>query len=244
MNKLANESLASIVRTNHRAANVLEKYHLDFCCKGKRSLQQACEENNVPVDEVVQTLEDVLKAGNPLVDFDKYSVTALIDYSVQTHHAYVLNEMPQLYAWLQKVASRHGERHPEMLKVFDCFVSIKEELEQHMQKEELVLFPRIKELDKMEKEGLKNLSVNTAYITAPVTTMEQEHEHAGELMEDIRILTNNYTPPADACTTYRLSFASLQAFEADLHQHVHLENYLLFPKAVDLIERLKQSVGN
>lgn len=244
MNNLANESLAKIVKSNFRTASVFEKYHLDFCCKGKRSLQQACDENHVPVDEVVSTLEEVIAGGNPIVDFDKYTVSALIDYIVNTHHAYVLNESPQLFAWLQKVASKHGERHPEMLKVFSLFHEVKEELEHHMKKEELVLFPRIKELETLEKEGAHALGRNLTYITAPVSMMEQEHEHAGELLEQIRILTNDYTPPADACTTYRISFAALQAFEVDLHQHVHLENNLLFPKAIALIEKLKQSSAN
>jgi regulator of cell morphogenesis and NO signaling len=244
MNNLANESLAKIVKSNFRTASVFEKYHLDFCCKGKRSLQQACEETHVPIDEVVGVLEEVIAGGNPVVDFDKYTASALIDYIVNTHHAYVLNESPQLFAWLQRVASKHGERHPEMLKVFDLFTEVKDELEDHMQKEELILFPRIKELEKQEKQGIKNIERNITYITAPVNMMEQEHEHAGELLEQIRVLTNNYTPPADACTTYRISFASLQAFEADLHHHVHLENNLLFPKAVALIEELKQSSAN
>ncbi|MBI1779965.1 MAG: iron-sulfur cluster repair di-iron protein [Sphingobacteriales bacterium] len=244
MNNLANESLAKIVKSNFRTASVFEKYHLDFCCKGKRSLQQACDENHVSVNEVVSTLEEVIAGGNPIVDFDKYTVSALIDYIVNTHHAYVLNESPQLYTWLQKVAAKHGERHPEMLKVFSLFHEVKEELMHHMQKEELVLFPRIKELETLEKEGAHAIGRNHTYITAPVSMMEQEHEHAGELLEQIRILTSNYTPPADACTTYRLSFASLQAFEADLHQHVHLENNLLFSKAIALIEKLTQSSAN
>lgn len=244
MSELINESLAQIVRSNHRTASIFEKYHLDFCCKGKRSLLQACEENHLPVNEVVLVLQTVLSSASPIVEFEKYSLSALVDYIVDTHHAYLLNEMPQLYAWLQRVASKHGGRHPEILKVFDLFSTIKEEMEHHMQKEELVLFPRIKELEKLEKEGWKNSSVNISYVTSPVQMMEQEHEQAGAILEEIRNLTNNYTPPADACTTYRISFASLQAFEADLHQHVHLENNILFPKSIALIERLTARAFN
>lgn len=238
MNNLVNESLAQIVRNNYRTAKVLEKFHLDFCCKGKRSLQQACDENKVAMNEVVTELEAVLSAGAPVIDFDKYTPSALIDYIVETHHTYVRNEMPQLYEWLKRVASKHGGRHPEMLKVFDCFAAIKEELELHMQKEELILFPRIKELERLENEGITDTSINSSYFTAPIKMMEQEHDHAGALMEEIRAVTGNYALPADACTTYRISFASLQGFEADLHQHVHLENNVLFPKTVAMTERL------
>ena len=141
--------------------------------------------------------------------------------------------MPQILAYLQKAASKHGERHPEMLKVFELFAAVKEEMEQHMQKEEQVLFPRIQETEKWVNEG-KEMLINHTYLQAPVHLMEQEHEHAGALMAEINTLTDNYHPPADACTTYKLSFAALQAFEMDLHQHVHLENNILFPKALQL----------
>ncbi len=122
-----------------------------------------------------------------------------------------------------------------MLKVFDLFTAVKEEMEMHMQKEETVLFPRIKELEKQLAAGNKN-NLNITYLKSPIIMMEQEHDHAGAAMAEIRQLTNNYNLPADACTTYRLSFAALEAFELDLHQHVHLENNILFPKALQLFK--------
>ena len=141
--------------------------------------------------------------------------------------------MPQILSYLQKVASKHGERHPELLKIFELFAAVKEEMEQHIQKEELILFPRINEMEKMVSEGTE-IRINHTYLQAPINMMEQEHDHAGEMLAEINKLTNNYNPPADACTTYKLSFAALQAFEMDLHQHVHLENNILFPKALQL----------
>jgi regulator of cell morphogenesis and NO signaling len=238
-------SLAQIVNNNHQAASVFEKYHLDFCCKGKRSLEQACTEQQLSVSKVTEDLENIFtKDNNSTVDFEKMNLTQLADYIVQTHHAYIKNEMPQIYAYLHKISSKHGERHPELYKIFQTFSAVKEEMEGHMKKEELILFPRIKELEKLANNENANLQLNITYLQSPITVMEQEHDHAGSLLNDIRILSNDYTPPQDACTTYRLSFAALKAFELDLHQHVHLENNILFPKAINMFRELQTTVFN
>ena len=246
MKNLNSLSLAQIVNNNHKAASVFEKYHLDFCCKGKRSLEQACSEQQLPISLVSEDLENIFTNGNSdaAVDFEKMNLTQLSDYIVQTHHAYVKSEMPQIYAYLQKVSSKHGERHPELYKIFETFAAVKEEMEGHMKKEELILFPRMKELQKLADNENANLQLNITSLQSPITVMEQEHDHAGSLLNDIRIFTNDYTPPQDACTTYRLSFAALKAFELDLHQHVHLENNILFPKAIGLFRELQTTVFN
>jgi len=242
---LSSLSLAQIVNSNHQAASVFEKYHLDFCCKGKRSLEQACIEQQLSLSKVTVDLENIFtKDNNSTVDFEKMNLTQLADYIVQTHHAYVKNEMPQIYAYLHKVSSKHGERHPELYKIFQTFNAVKEEMEGHMKKEELILFPRIKELQKLTDDENANLQLNITYLQSPITVMEQEHDHAGSLLNDIRILSNDYTPPQDACTTYRLSFAALKAFELDLHQHVHLENNILFPKAIETFRDLQTTILN
>ena len=234
-------TLAQIVNNNHQAASIFEKYHLDFCCKGKRSLEQACSEQELSVSQVAEELEDIFSKDNKqrIVDFEKMDLTQLCDYILNTHHAYVKNEMPQIYAYLQKISSKHGDRHPELYQIFQTFSAVKEEMEGHMKKEELILFPRIKELLKLANNENANLQLNITYLQSPITIMEQEHDHAGTLLNDIRIFSNDYTPPQDACTTYSLSFAALQAFELDLHQHVHLENNILFPKAIDMFRELQ-----
>jgi len=239
-------SLAQIVNNNHQAASVFEKYHLDFCCKGKRSLEQACSEQQLSVSQVTEDLENVFTKDHngTALDFEKMNLTQLADYIVQTHHAYVKNEMPQIHAYLQKVSSKHGGRHPELYKIFQTFSAVKEEMEGHMKKEELILFSRIKELQKLADNENPNLQLNITYLQSPITVMEQEHDHAGNLLNDIRILSNDYTPPQDACTTYRLSFAALNAFELDLHQHVHLENNILFPKTINMFRELQTTVFN
>ena len=243
--QLSSLTLAQIVNSNHKAASVFEKYHLDFCCKGKRSLQQACIEQQIELSQVEGDLGYIFsKDITGDIDFDKMSLAQLCDYIVQTHHAYVKNEMPQIYAYLNKVASKHGDRHSELYKIFQTFAAVKEEMEGHMKKEELILFPRIKELEKLANSESGQFQMNIGYLQSPINVMEHEHDHAGTQLNEIRILTNDYTPPQDACTTYRLSFAALQAFEIDLHQHVHLENNILFPKAIEVFKQLETTILN
>lgn len=242
MNELMNKSLAQIVTGNHLSAAVFEKYHLDFCCKGKRSLKQACDEQNIAIEELLPELEKIasgasITTGYP---FDKLTQAQLIDHIVSTHHAYVKNELPQLLTYAEKVASKHGENHPELFKIFELVAAVKEEMELHMKKEEQVLFPRIQEIETITAQQKENPQLNISYLQAPISIMEQEHDHAGALTAEIRQLTNNYIPPQDACTTYKLLFASLQAFETDLHQHVHLENNLLFPNAIKLFGKMNK----
>lgn len=241
MSELITKSLAQIVNGNHLAAPVFEKYHLDFCCKGKRTLAQACSESELKLEEVVAALENTeqVSSGPVTMNYANMSLEQLAAHIVTTHHTYVKKEMPAILGYLQKVVSKHGEHHPEMIKVLQLFTAVKEEMEAHMQKEELVLFPRIKEIEKQLAEE-RELVINRTFLLSPINMMEQEHDHAGTMLAEIRKLTNDYTPPADACTTYRLCLAALQAFELDLHQHVHLENNMLFPKALKMFEQPNQ----
>ena len=228
-NELFAKTLAQIVNENHEAATIFEKYDLDFCCKGKRSLEAACKERQLAAETIAEELSVALKRNESSpIDFDNMSLTALADYIVSTHHDFTKKELLQIFHYLQKVSSKHGDRHNELYKILEKFSELKDEMEMHMQKEELILFPRIKEVENNQR-GAFSLQI-------PITVMEDEHEHAGNLLKEIRVLTDNYNPPIDACTTYRLSFAALKAFEADLHQHVHLENNILFPRSIKLSE--------
>ena len=224
-----NQTLSQIVTENYQAAQVFEKYGLDFCCKGKRPLTEACKEKSLPVENVVKDLADALTSADNKREFKEMSLTELTEYIVRVHHNYVKQSMPPILMYILKVATKHGARFPFMHEVYDLFLELEEEMTQHMAKEEKILFPRIKLLE------LNAAQENTAgYISAPVEVMETEHDHAGTIMEKIRVLTGNYLAPEDACTTFRLALASLQAFESDLHHHVHLENNILFPKAIAL----------
>jgi len=229
------QTLASIVTADYKTATVLEKYHLDFCCKGKRTLADACIEKGIKIESITAELEQITQQQTSVhLPFDAMTAEQLIGYILTHHHFYVKQAIPQILPRLEKIVFKHGERFPHMLKVLQLFQALQEELLLHLQKEETVLFPRIKEL-----EIARNNNINqpaAGYINHPILQMETEHEHAGSLMEEICTLTNGYTPSAMACTTHRICLEELKQFEADLHKHVHLENYILFPKAKLLIE--------
>ena len=233
MTNISEQTLAAIVTNNHSAVPVLEKYHLDFCCKGKRTLAAACEEKGLSVEELSTALENAITpSASHTMPFTEMTAEQLIGYIVTHHHFYVKQSMPTIMGHLQKVAAKHGDSNPNMVTVFNIFKEIQEEMTAHMQKEEQILFPRIKILGAIQNTDPK---MEKNYISAPIHQMELEHEHAGDLLYKIRELTNNYTPPADACTTFTVSLAELKEFEEDLHKHVHLENNLLFPLAEKML---------
>jgi regulator of cell morphogenesis and NO signaling len=226
MNSLAEKTLSQIVTDNYQAARVFERHGLDFCCKGKRPLAEACNEKGIAPETLIAELHSALAASEPERDFNNYSLSELAGYIVRVHHTYVKLNGPQTFSYVTRVAAKHGDRYPHMKEVYELFAEVLEDLAAHMKKEELILFPRIKQLELHGKSGTPQ-----EYLVAPIGVMEAEHERAGSLLARIRELTDDYTPPAGACTTHRLALASLQAFEEDLHQHVHLENNILFPKA-------------
>jgi len=238
MKILSQQTLASIVTQHHQAVPVLEKYELDFCCKGKRTLSDACTEKGISIEALLAEIESATGSTNknqmPFTEMDEQQ---LISYILIHHHFYVKQSMPSILSHLEKVAIKHGERVPYMIKVLQLFTAIKEEMTLHMQKEETVLFPRIKGIGQIfHNEQKTNLAAG--YISAPVNMMEMEHEHAGETLYEIRQLTSNYTAPADACTTFKVVLAELKEFEEDLHKHVHLENNLLFPLAEKMVKTI------
>ncbi len=236
MTPISHQTLANIVKNNHRAVPVLEKYDLDFCCKGKRLLTDACLEKGIVVANIVQELETAAPATkNTTMPFTDMTAEQLIGYILIRHHFYVKQSMPGIEMHLEKVVAKHGEHFPYMIEVLQLFRSVKEEMTTHMQKEEIVLFPRIKEVEQWYVGNhSSNLSVN--FIDGPIAMMEEEHVHAGDALFRIRALTNNYTVPVGACTTFKICLAELKEFEEDLHQHVHLENNILFPKAQHMMD--------
>ncbi|HSF46134.1 MAG TPA: iron-sulfur cluster repair di-iron protein [Chitinophagaceae bacterium] len=222
--ELKDQRLADLVFAHHSSAPVLEKYKLDFCCKGKRTLAQACSEQDIPVEEVVAELETVIgNRENPAPSvFMTMTPQQLADYIVARHHVYVRQAIPQIVYHLDKVYHKHGERYAYVSEVYTLFRKVAVELEQHMLKEEKILFPMMANVGQM----------SSAQLAGPIHVMEAEHEEAGDLLARIREITHDYTPPEDACTTHRLMLEELKGFEVDLHEHVHLENHLLFPRAI------------
>ena len=220
MINIAQQTLATIVTNSHFTVPVLEKYDLDFCCKGKRTLAEACKEKKLPLENILKELQQFTAPEEKLqMPFEQMNAEQLISYILIHHHFYVKQSMPTIIAHLQKVATKHGERFPYMIKVLQLFTAIQEEMTLHMQKEEVVLFPRIKEVERIFTENQQPKFAD-GFITGPVNVMEAEHEHAGEMLYEIRRLTNNYTAPEDACTTFKVSLDELKAFEEDLHKQI------------------------
>lgn len=234
-----NSKIGEIVAENFHAAQVFEKYGLDFCCGGKKTLGEACLDKGINPDEVIQKLSQVNGEGSrPTADFNSWTPDFLIDYIINNHHKYVNRSLPVIMEHADKVALKHGENHEEVTVIAELFSNIKAELEAHMQKEERMLFPYIKRLAELERSGEEAPHAPFGTVENPIRMMEMEHDAAGKIMEKINTLSSSYTPPEDACTTYRVLYRELKEFEDDLHVHIHLENNILFPKAIELEKKL------
>ncbi len=227
-------TLAEIVTENIRAAIVFEEYGLDFCCKGKRPLAEACSDKNVDVQKIVTELTNLSGNGNGTQNVDDWSLDFLVDYIINNHHQYVRRMIPVVTLHADKVASVHGKNHPETLRIADLFLAVREELEMHMMKEEKILFPQIKQMVLTQKENSQFFPPPFGTIQNPIRMMELEHTSAGDALYQIRELSNNYSHPEDACNTFKALYSELKEFEEDLHKHIHLENNILFPKSITL----------
>jgi regulator of cell morphogenesis and NO signaling len=231
-------TIGEIVAADYRAADIFERHGLDFCCRGSRSLEDACREGGARTDEVLAEL-DALDAAPPGQSprFNEWGLTVLIDHIVGTHHTYVKRALPQLLAHSRKIAQVHGATHQELTRVAQLVEDVANEMTSHMMKEEQILFPYIVALADAQAAGRPAPIAPFGTVANPIRMMEAEHESAGNALFEIRELTDGYAVPADACGTYTVCLKELEAFEQDLHLHVHLENNILFPKAAAL-ERL------
>lgn len=235
-----NSTLGELVTNDYRKAEVFKKFGLDFCCGGKKTLVQACRSKGLDVVQIEKELKAIVVTSiTPSENYNSWDISFLTDYILNTHHKYVKQAIPVIYEYTQKVAKVHGDKHPETIAIAEKFLLITDELNRHMCKEEEVLFPYIKHLAIASSNGMKIEPSPFGTVKNPIDLMEEEHDIVGQMMEDIRSLSYNYTPPSDACATYKLSYLKLKEFEDDLHKHVHLENNILFPKAVKLENQLK-----
>jgi regulator of cell morphogenesis and NO signaling len=238
MEDLQNKKIGELVADDYRKATVFKKYGLDFCCGGGKTIEEACKNKNIDVASLLKDLE-LLDAENKKesTDFNSMSLTDLADYIEQVHHKYVFENLQSIQEFSDKVAKVHGAHNPETIEINKLYTETAQELAAHMRKEELILFPYIK---KLERALFNDESIEAPFGTVrnPIAMMEHEHDSAGNNFKKIAQLSNNYTPPEYACNTYRVLYAKLKEFEEDLHKHVHLENNILFPKAVKLEEKL------
>lgn len=223
--------IGELVATDFRAAAVFQQLGIDFCCGGKKSIADACRARNLSQDNVLRALEQACARPDRSLHFGQWEPDALASFIVRTHHGYVRDSLPALLTYTGKLAAVHGDRHPELREVAELTRQVADEMTEHMAKEEQVLFPYIVAIARASRTGEPIPVAPFGSIENPIRMMEHEHTSAGNAMTRIRQLTADFTPPVDACTTYRVCFEALAAFETDLHIHVHLENNVLFPSA-------------
>ena len=221
---LIDRTVGEIVAETPGLARVFQSFSIDFCCQGGRTLREACDLKGIAPDAVIDQLEAGMKEkGEPAENPALLPPVELVDHIVSTHHAYLKGDLPRLHAMSERVARVHGGHTPSLVEVFNVFCAMEEELTSHLMKEETILFPAIVAM---------NQGGSVMPLDGPVACMLQEHDDAGAALARLRELTNGFTPPPEACNTYRALFAGLLELEEDLHRHIHLENSVLFPAAL------------
>lgn len=229
------KTIGQLVAEDFRTAQVFRSFKLDFCCGGDKTVKEACNDKGVDYREVQQALQQL---GEPddgeQHNYNEWALDFLIEYIINNHHKFTRKKLLEIGQYTKKVAGVHGERHPELKQIYYEFTLLHGEMINHLDKEEEILFPFIKQLVEAAEQGKQPETADFGKAADPITMMELEHDEAGAAMKKIRELSDDFTPPIDACTTYRLLYENLEAFEKDLHKHVHLENNILFPKALEL----------
>ncbi len=237
VNQLA--TIGDLVRERPARSRVFEELKIDYCCGGKMQLEDACKRKGLDADQVRQQLAELdaqADSDSSLVDADGMGLTELADHIQATHHQYLKDELPRLDMITEKVARVHGDHDPRLYEVRRAFEDLRDELVPHMMKEEIVLFPLIRSIESHRdtKSGEPLPAAHCGSVANPVRQMELEHQHAGDALAVMREKTDGFEPPPWACNTYRAMLDRLQTLEQDMHQHVHKENNVLFPKAIQL----------
>lgn len=231
--------IGELVAEDYRSAAVFKKHKIDFCCNGGRSIAEACEKKNIDTQALINELNDALKdASAEKIEFNSWPADLLIDYILKKHHRYVEERIPILQEFLTKLVSVHGHHYKELLEIKAEFDEAAKALGAHMKKEEIILFPYVQKMVLIQAAKTTLQPAPFGTVENPIHMMHHEHDTEGERFRKIEKLSNDYTPPAEACNTYRVAYAMLKEFQEDLHQHIHLENNILFPKALQLEEQL------
>jgi len=227
------QTVREIALGQPHSIRVFERFGIDYCCGGRKPLAEACAERRVSAEEVAAALEAAAGTAAPLpVDWSHATLGALIEHIESTHHVYVKTELPRLALLAQKVVNRHGDTQAHLPAMQSLLVLLDDELIHHLGKEEHVLFPYIAKLEGALTSGGAHPDACFGDITHPIAMMTTEHEAAGAMLAEIRRLSDDYTTPVGACPTYHAYYDGLKEFEQDLHQHIHLENNILFPRAI------------
>lgn len=242
MNALEERTVGEIVSEDYRTAGVFKKYGLDFCCGGKRKLADACERKGLDLNLLLSEIDNLSVRDYDHHRYNEWSPVFLIDYIINNHHHFVRTKLPEIKAYATKVAKVHGKSYPVLNDMLDLFLVLKDEMLSHLDAEERVLFPYIKKMTEARKNGTAlEREQQTGTAADAIEMMEQEHDEAGNLMAQLEEMSNDFTPPEDACTTFRVYFQNLEGFRDDLHKHVHLENNILFPKALEMEQSFRNN---
>lgn len=240
----ANTTVGEIVRQNFKTAQIFENINIDFCCGGEIPLSEACKKSGVDINNLIPEIEATLNLSDPDSKYiESLSLDKLCDYIVDRHHSYVNESIPLMNQKLQKLCDVHREKHPELFEIRDHFATTAGNLTIHMKKEELILFPYIHNMVRHE-HGEPAKSFESGNILELINQMEEEHQAEGERFVKISGLSNNYMIPPDGCNTYDVTFKNLKEFDQDLHRHIHLENNILFKKAIELEKKLLLKKGS
>ncbi|MBU1387786.1 MAG: iron-sulfur cluster repair di-iron protein [Proteobacteria bacterium] len=229
---VSHKTIGEIVAGDYRTATVFEKHGIDFCCGGQVPLITACQTKDLDLESLQLEIENAM--SQPLERSQNYaawSLSFLADYIVNTHHAYLNEEMGLISAYLHKIVDVHGTNHPELVKIATIFDNIVSDMTGHLHEEEEILFPAIKRVEADKKNGSTSNNKDCEMIKTSLEKLYREHEEIGDAVHEIRRLSNDYAIPADVCNTFMLTYRKLKEFEDDLHKHVHLENNILFLKA-------------
>ena len=239
MNISSNSNVGEIVRENFKAAEVFAAHQIDFCCNGNRPLGEASRTAGVEPGVLIEELNQAMAVNDSDAEYlNALALDRLIDYIVDRHHAYVRNHIPVLLQNLEKIERKHSGHHPEIIEIKRLFEGSAGDLTMHLQKEEMVLFPHIKRLEAVKRGEVPYQAPSFGQVGNPVAMMMEEHQNEGERFEKIAKLSAGYTIPEDACNTFRVTYQQLADFEKDLHRHIHLENNILFPKAIELEKKM------
>jgi regulator of cell morphogenesis and NO signaling len=235
MQTITEKTVREIALENPSSIRVFESLGIDYCCGGKRPLSDACSHAKVDFDRVIELLETAkLESQTPAGEWKDKPLGELTAYIAAKHHGYVRQETPRIHGLLTKVAAKHGPTHPEISMIDELFTALGQELSTHMLKEEQVLFPHIERMEQAVLAGSPAPAAFFGTVKRPIANMVAEHDDAGALLSQIRVLSNGYTAPAGACPTFLALYRGLEEFERDLHHHVHLENNILFPRSIEM----------
>ena len=244
MNPITEKTIGEFVADDYRTAQVFKKYNIDFCCKGNRTISEVSSKKNVDTETIISEINAIITSDSKeSSDFKSWPIDLLADYIEKRHHRYVEEKTPTIQAFLEKLCKVHGDKHPELFEITKIFNESAGDLAAHMKKEELILFPFIHKMVKAKGAGQELSTPHFGTVANPIDMMKHEHTAEGTRFEKIAELANNYIAPPDGCTTYNVTFAMLRDFEADLHLHIHLENNILFPKAVSLEKELNSELA-